>query len=71
MGGTVAAGVLAYAVAGYALARRNNVQIQRIISEEDLIPTWRSRDRVVEKDKVYFFLDDDKGFSPSVLYHGL
>ena len=71
LGGTFAAGVLAYAVAGYALGKSSNAAIHKIISEHDLIPTWRDKDRVVEKNNVYFFLDDDKGFAPNVLYHGM
>jgi hypothetical protein len=36
-----------------------------------LIPVWNDKGRVLEKHNVYFFLDDDRGFSPNILYPGM
>ena len=70
-GGVVGAAVLGYALTGFVLGRAKNSQITKIILENDLIPTWNDKDRVLEKNRVYFFLDDDRGFAPNILYHGM
>ena len=70
-GVVVVPALMSYFAAGYFLNAANLKEYQKIILEGDMIPCWSSEDRVIEKDKVYFHLDDDRGFMPSILYHGM
>merc|ERR1711937_399273 len=37
----------------------------------DGAPVWTNKSEVPELDKLFFFLDDDKNYEPSLWHHGL
>lgn len=46
----------------------NNKEYLRLL---DGAPLYKNKVDVPELDKLYFFLDDDKNYEPSLYYHGL
>ena len=63
--------IFAYTAASFYFNKSSVDAINKIILEYDFIPTWNDKDRVQEGNNTFFYLDDDKGFVPSILYHGM
>lgn len=57
-------------VLGFAAKNFSNPN-EEILKLLDGSPVYKNRAEVPELDKMYFFLDDDNNYEPSLYYHGL
>lgn len=57
-------------VLGFA-AKSLTTPDEEVLRLLDGAPVYKNRAEVPELDKMYFFLDDDNNYEPSLYYHGL
>merc|ERR1712054_631300 len=72
VGIVAAAGLVGYEIAPWVYQRRVvNGIFAAALKNSVYVPFWKDRKNVVELNKEFFFLDDDKNFAPNLLHHGL
>ena len=63
-------GLLAYFATGFVYKASIKSRIEDLLYEGNT-PFWKHAHRVPELDRVFFELDDNRDFKPSILHHGM